>query len=305
MKRKEIAKAYIAFIFILFGNCAQKDEFPVLKGPYLGQKPPGMTPEVFAPGVVSTKENSEYGGHLSPDGKEFYFTRHSPQNRGRIFFMKSKSERWSNPRQVSFMNDYPGVESCLSPDGHIFYYVWYDEKEETFIHDFYTVERIEPGWGNPHRLTNTDLGERRICPSVSRNGTLYFSGNYDKPDNKDIYLSHLINGIYEAPINLGLMVNSDSNEEHVYVSPDESYIIFDSYRSSGYGRADLYVSYRLNDGTWSEAQNLGTSVNSVHGDWYPSITPDGKYLMFARSIHGRNIDIYWVDAKIIEEFKPK
>jgi ankyrin repeat protein len=28
-------------------------QFPVIKGKYLGQKPPGMTPEIFAPGIVS------------------------------------------------------------------------------------------------------------------------------------------------------------------------------------------------------------------------------------------------------------
>ena len=31
--------------------------------------------------------------------------------------------------------------------------------------------------------------------------------------------------------------------------------------------------------------------------------PDGKYLMFSRNIDGL-ADIIWVDAKIIEEFKP-
>jgi len=30
------------------------DNFPLLKGPYLGQVPPGTTPVVFAPGIVST-----------------------------------------------------------------------------------------------------------------------------------------------------------------------------------------------------------------------------------------------------------
>jgi hypothetical protein len=29
--------------------------FPILKGPYLGQKPPGMIPEIFAPGFISTE----------------------------------------------------------------------------------------------------------------------------------------------------------------------------------------------------------------------------------------------------------
>lgn len=30
-----------------------KTEFPVMEGPYLGQKPPGIVPEIFAPGIIS------------------------------------------------------------------------------------------------------------------------------------------------------------------------------------------------------------------------------------------------------------
>ena len=33
---------------------AQPYEFTRLTGPYLGQKPPGMKPEIFAPGILST-----------------------------------------------------------------------------------------------------------------------------------------------------------------------------------------------------------------------------------------------------------
>ena len=29
-------------------------ELPLLNGPYLGQKPPGMTPQIFAPGIIAT-----------------------------------------------------------------------------------------------------------------------------------------------------------------------------------------------------------------------------------------------------------
>src|SRR5262245_64730542 len=44
------------------------------KTPYLGQPVPGLTPELFAPGIVST-EAIELNGVFSPDGREFYFTR--------------------------------------------------------------------------------------------------------------------------------------------------------------------------------------------------------------------------------------
>lgn len=44
-------------IFFIGGHLTSKEDFPVLKGPYLGQKPPGVKPEIFAPGIVSTKDH--------------------------------------------------------------------------------------------------------------------------------------------------------------------------------------------------------------------------------------------------------
>jgi len=66
-------KLYLIVIFALFAftTCktqeVQKSEadFSQLIGPYLGQKPPGMTPEVFAPGIVST-DSYEFACCFSP-----------------------------------------------------------------------------------------------------------------------------------------------------------------------------------------------------------------------------------------------
>lgn len=49
------------------------DDFPVLKGPYMGQKPPGLVAEPFAPGIIS-KDGWELEGVFAPGMKEFYFT---------------------------------------------------------------------------------------------------------------------------------------------------------------------------------------------------------------------------------------
>lgn len=46
MKRKTIVIGYTVFIILFFSNCAQQNDFSVLKGPYLGQNPPGMIPEI-------------------------------------------------------------------------------------------------------------------------------------------------------------------------------------------------------------------------------------------------------------------
>ena len=47
---------------------------------------------------------------------------------------------------------------------------------------------------------------------------------------------------------------------------------------------------------------MGKAINSSGFDFYPMLSPDGKYLFFTRNIN-RNGDIYWVDSKIIEELK--
>ena len=47
--------------------------WPVLAGPYLGQNTPGMTPEVFAPGLISTDDEYELNSVFSLDGDGFYY----------------------------------------------------------------------------------------------------------------------------------------------------------------------------------------------------------------------------------------
>ncbi|MFH1942199.1 MAG: hypothetical protein ABIL68_08835 [bacterium] len=89
----------------------------------------------------------------------------------------------------------------------------------------------------------------------------------------------------------------------LFIASDESYIIMESFGGGGgYGGADLYICFNLKDGSWSEPVNLGPKINLSGHERFPSITPDGKYLFFLRVSNGS--DFYWVDIKIIEEFKP-
>lgn len=43
-------------ILTMSSKSYSQDEFPALKGPYLGQTPPGLTAKPFAPGIVNTEK---------------------------------------------------------------------------------------------------------------------------------------------------------------------------------------------------------------------------------------------------------
>ena len=97
----------------------QKMDFPELTGPYLGQKPPGITPEIFAPGTISTAY-PDICISFSPDGKEVYYTI-GGQPHSVILFMKETGGLWSPPEVAPFSGMYSS-ECQLSPDGNTMYF---------------------------------------------------------------------------------------------------------------------------------------------------------------------------------------
>ena len=100
-----------------------------------------------------------------------------------------------------------------------------------------------------------------------------------------------------------MAVSTEKYEYNSFIAPDESFLIFTSHGwGDSLGEGDLYVCFRREDGTWTRARNMGPGVNSSALDYCPSVSPDGKYFFFSSRRSG-NEDIYWVDAKIIENLK--
>lgn len=134
--------------------------------------------------------------------------------------------------------------------------------------------------------------------TAASNGTYYFDeASKDGP----FRYSRLVDGKYEEPNTLKLDVGIWN--AHPFIAPDESYIIWDDQRESGYGDSDLYISFRQKDSSWGPAINLGDKINTEFEDAYGSISPDGKYFFFHRSYGGNEADIFWVDAKVIFSLK--
>ena len=288
----------------------QSQEFSILKGPYLGQSPPGNTPEVFAPGFIST-EKRELNSVFTPDGKEFYFSIQTPGKGYSIWYTREEDNGWIKPRIAPFSSKYSDVDMCISYDGKRMFYGSTRplKKGGRRPKDFqiWMVEQYENEWGEPKNLgAPVNSGDRALYPTITEDGTLYFQGIFPESfGGRDIYRSRLVNGKYSQPENLGAAINTRYDEGDVLIAPDESFLIVCvGGRSDGYGGGDLYISFRKSDGSWSKTKNMGKTINSEATEYCPMLSPDGKYLFFTSKKTG-NGDVYWVDAKIIEELIPE
>jgi len=287
----------LASTLMLSGNSFSQDknsdaEFPALQGPYMGQKKPGMKAEPFAPGIIS-KKGWELEGVFAPGMKEFYFTldRDIDEKKFRptVIGFRQENNEWKK-----FTEFRRRGEVTFSPDGKIMH-----------MAEGYK-ERVGDDWSERKSLgpmfDRKDYGIMRL--SASANGTYVFD---DYKSNDEIRISTLKNGERQAPQKMGPEINTGKWTAHPFIAPDESYLIWDSEREGGFGGTDLYISFKQKDGSWGPAINMGDKVNSDKADFYASVTPDGKYILFNRTMSKKplNIDIYWVDAKIIETLRPQ
>jgi outer membrane protein OmpA-like peptidoglycan-associated protein len=103
---------------------------------------------------------------------------------------------------------------------------------------------------------------------------------------EDFFVSMRVDGVWKPSISLGSPINTHGNEGAHSISPDARYFYFTGCeRPEGYGSCDLYVSERNGD-SWSKPKNLGEPMNSGAWDAQPTISPDGKTLIFTSKRSG-------------------
>ena len=284
MKRKSI---YITLIFlplIFLCKCALQDDTYVIKGSYMGQKPPGNIPVIFARGIVSTGLD-ELNSVFSPDGREFYFCVRNYSSAVSIFQMRMENEIWSAPELLPFASRFGDIDVTISSDGQKILFSSRrpapGSQEPKTDNDFWIVERDGYTWGNPIYLGDDINSESHdYYPMMTKNGTIYFSSQREGPGTNNIYKSEFVNGKYLKPIKLAVSINTENREFDPYISPDESILIFTSDRPEGFGSGDLYISFKDKEGNWMKAKNMGNNINTRWPEYSPMISPDGKYIFF-------------------------
>jgi Tol biopolymer transport system component len=307
MKTRSFA-VFILFQFILLCTVLSQEKvevkfnFPVFKGTYLGQNPPGLVPELFGEKFFSNL--NPLGISMMKDGNEIYFAQWGGEPMSRIMYSKIENGHWLEPRNIEITGKFRDWDQNLSPDGKRIYFCSYrpvndggKPKEDS---DIWVTEKIDNQWSEPKNLgMPVNSNGEEVHPSIAENGNLYFFGR----DNTilDIYFAKYENGHYLEPVKLGNEINSEFLELDPFIAPDESWLIFQSNRNGGFGKMDLYISFKDKaNNKWTDAINMGKVINSESAEYTGRLSLDKKYFFFMR-----DRSIYWVNAKIIDDLKPE
>jgi len=273
---------------------------PTLESSYFGQKLPGLTAKIFAPGIISINGRYEHSVSFSPNLDEIYYTASKKDEDPSIYFSKLEGKTWTSPKKANFTKGKKlgEMHSFMNPSGDRIYFAAHDgftlPHQKESVKTWY-VNRIGNSWGTAKQLdspVNDDFG---FYPNQAKNGDLY----YFNISKRTTYYAPNKNGKFPEVHQVGI------GGVHAFISPSQDYIVVNARnRKDAQRKSDIYVYFKKKDNTWSTAINLGDEVNSNFAETCPSITPDGKYLFFGRyNEEGAVSNIYWASTEVIHKLK--
>ena len=277
-------------------------EFPELRAQYLGQQPPAAGAEVFAAGILKPAEGFHSSVVFNAAGDMACWT----EMGGTTYCSRRVYGRWTCPEALPFDPEFGVGEPMFADDDQRLYFLSRRplERDPVERERIWYVERVQSDWLTPRVIDDVVAAHPTHWQfSFTADGDLYFTPEAPGVRGaQDIYVARRTGNSFAAPVSAGNRVNSELREFCPFVAPDESYLMFARTVPEENGRSDLYISFRNTDGSWMDPVNMGDTVNSLHNEVSPVVTPDGRYLFFLR-VSGDVNDVYWADAIIIDELR--
>lgn len=158
------------------------------------------------------------------------------------------------------------------------------DKDNGNFEDVWMTVKDEKGeWTAPENLgPPVNTASHDACVAMDASGKELFL--YRTTNGGDIYYSIFEKGVWTKPEAMK-EINTKSKEPSISISANGKTIFFSSDRPGGYGGLDIYRIDKNKDGSWTEALNLGSLVNSEYDEDSPFISPDMKTLYFSSNGH--------------------
>jgi len=245
-------------------------------------------------GSAVNSEFDDYSPVLSPDGKIIYFTSRRPLGRNprsdrndhkyfeNIFVTRKVGEQWTTAELLEGKVNSRTHEATagILPDGKTLY-VYRGDKGGDLFESHFEKDR----WGKPRKLPRAlrspGTQETSIVFTSDGNRAYFISDRPGGFGGKDIWTSSRNErGRWSEPVNLGTTVNTEYDEESLYLAPDDVTLYFSSQGHNSMGGFDIFRTVFRN-GRWTRPENLGYPINSPADDLFFVMGPDEKTAWFS------------------------
>ena len=221
---KQTKKKIVWLVAFLGISSIQVFGKPFAVGPYLGQTPPGPTPQIFAPGLISDTRPHQLEGWttFSADGNTFCFQRNYY-----VYITENTDQGWTSPQVIKSI-PYKAISSCLSPDANSIYFtrsLLYPLKKR----NLYRCNRTLRGWATPEQLgPPLSSPDNETSCSIAANNNIYLCSGRKGGDGKSgIWVVPFVDNSWPRAIHLSIdhPLGNDPG-----IAPDESFMVFYSIR---------------------------------------------------------------------------
>jgi len=244
-------------------------------------------------GPIVNSTDGDTGPAISADGLTLYFGSGRPGGYGEsdllVTTRQTINDEWSIPVNLgstvnsSSSDGFPSV----SADGLALYFTSDRPGGYGTTNDLWVTTRKtkDDPWVGPVNLgptVNSSTNDARPCISPDGMELDFYSDRPGGSGGSDLWVTTRAaeDEPWEAPVNLGPIVNSPNTDLNPYISGDGLWLFFGSFnRSDGFGQSDLYVTTRASkDADWGPPVNLGATINSPAREGDLSISADGRTL---------------------------
>jgi outer membrane protein OmpA-like peptidoglycan-associated protein/tetratricopeptide (TPR) repeat protein len=244
--------------------------------------------------VVDSKETTLYfTSRRNEKAKRTFMDKKFPED---IYVSYNRGKEWGKAdvikKIISKKNE---AVVGISPDGKQLYI--YKSKGNGNIY----ISTLKNGkWRSPSKFRKINTRKyRETSLSITEDGKkIYFVSDRDiktAVGGKDIYYTEQNSkGRWSKPKNIGVPINTNKNEEGVYISRDGKTLYFSSKGHSSMGGYDIFYSKLDSFGAWSKPENIGYPINTPDDDLFFSMLENGKaaYVSSIREAGIGEKDIY-------------
>ncbi|MBN2669806.1 MAG: PD40 domain-containing protein [Bacteroidales bacterium] len=281
-----------------------------------------MENPVIAPiANMGTAINSEFvdaSPSVTADEKTLVFTSRRPDNIGGklcefneqyfddiyISTWDDSAQKWGSAKNIGEPINTPSFDANLSisADGQ-YIFIYKNIEGVTGSGDIYVSKFDSDGkWSEPVPIDDKYINSSYFesSASITADGkTLYFVSERERGGMGfgDIWVSNKVAGVWQKPVNIGPVINTEYDEIGVYIHPDGKTLFFSSEGHNSMGMHDIFVSTLAEDGTWSKPVNLGYPINTTKDEihFVLSASKNKAFISSNRKEGIGKLDIYEID----------